>query len=73
MATTPEAVEQDIVANKAKIQLLEQQVQAASGDRELLLLLLQELTALRQELIALRQKEVLLMQQQAGAAGSQRS
>jgi hypothetical protein len=52
---------------------MQQQLQAASGDRELLLQLQQQLTALQQQLTALRQKEVLLMQQQAGTAGSQHS
>ena len=68
MSTTPETVEQKIVAKEAEVELVKRQLQDASGDRELLLQ--QQLTALRQELAPLRQEKVLLMQQQAGAAGS---
>lgn len=71
MSTTPETVEQKIVAKEAEVELVKRQLQDASGDRELLLQ--QQLTALRQELAPLRQEKVLLMQQQAGAAGSQLS
>jgi hypothetical protein len=66
-------VRQEIVAKEVEVELMQQQLQAASGDRELLLQLQQQLTALQQQLTALRQKEVLLMQQQAGTAGSQHS
>lgn len=59
MATTLEAVDQQIIAKETKVVLLEQQLQDIAGDRELLL---------QQQLAALRQERVLLLQQQPGAA-----
>ncbi|WIA43836.1 hypothetical protein OEZ86_010251 [Tetradesmus obliquus] len=62
MSTTPETVEQKIVAKEAEVELVKRQLQDASGDRELLLQ--QQLTALRQELAPLRQEKQQQQQQQ---------
>ncbi|WIA40616.1 hypothetical protein OEZ86_013953 [Tetradesmus obliquus] len=63
MSTTPEAIERKVVAIETEVERVKKQVEDAIGDRDLELLL-------RQELAALRQEKVLLMQQQAAAAAA---
>jgi DNA-binding transcriptional regulator GbsR (MarR family) len=72
MSTAREAVKRKIDATETEVERVKKQLEHAIGDRDLELLLQQQLAALRQELAALQQQLVLLMQQQAGAAGSQR-
>ena len=60
-AAAEQSILQSIVEARADIREVKEQLQGATGDKEV---------ALQQQLAALRQKEVLLMQQQAGAAWS---
>ena len=62
-AAAEQSILQSIVEARAAVSVVKEQLQGATGDKEV---------ALQQQLAALRQKEVLLMQQQAGAAWSQR-
>jgi hypothetical protein len=69
-AAAEQSILQSIVEARADVREVKEQLQGATGDKEVALQ--QRLAALEQQLAALRQKEVLLMQQQAGAAWSQR-
>lgn len=62
-APEEQSILQRIVEARADVREVKEQLQGATGDKEV---------ALLQQLAALRQKEVLLMQQQAGAAWLQR-
>jgi polyhydroxyalkanoate synthesis regulator phasin len=75
-AAAEQSILQSIVEARADVREVKEQLQGATGDKEVALqqrlaALEQQLAALEQQLAALRQKEVLLMQQQAGAAWSQ--